>query len=249
MNKPLATFSKFLSDYKHIFILIIITIFLTIGGIYAFDRFRTTLRNGQITDFIIQANTAIKNQDYQAAFAFLVSAQQLDPLDLNLYYRQANVAFLSGDYPFAFSLYEKAHMTNTTGQIYYDVLTETANLNFDQATELINTHISDFTSDTIPTLEIITNLQKQIEEIKMVANEPLRKAQVAKLLIDEKAINLAEPLLTQMIVDYPYYRDTYYLLGITYLMQGKTELAKTNFQESLKIDPNYAPALSYLNKL
>ncbi len=241
--------SKFISDYKHIFILVIIASLLTVGGIYAIDRFRTTLRNGQITDFVIQANTAIKNQDYQTAFAFLIKAQQLDPTDLDIYFRQANVAFLSGDYPLAFSLYVKAQKTNIAAQTYYDILTKISNFNFDKALLLISDNLSLFTSDSIPTLEVVTNLKKQIESIENTANEPLRKAQIAKILIDEKALNLAEPILTQMIIDYPYYRDAYYLLGITYLMQGKSELAKENFQQSLVIDPNYAPALSYLDKL
>jgi len=245
----------FPDNSKQTLLILVIILGIVSGGYFLFTQIQNTLRQGQVEDLLLRAETAVTEGNYLQAFELFQQAQDLDPSNPDYQIRQADVAFLNGDYLIATNLYQQSNLGNLAEITYYQALQRLSEMELNSALELLSSsrtdlvdHASQRTNRPL-NLNRVEALESNIERIQNETNQPLKQASVAKILIEENALHLAEKTLTSLLADEPTYRDAHYLLGATYLQLGKTNLAQKSLEASLEIDPNYEPARTLLGNI
>lgn len=229
--------------------LIALIVLLLVGTFWLWNEFNQSLKQGQLNDYVARAEAAIDEENYHLAFQLFQQAQELEPTDNYYLLRQAAVAFLNGDYKIAILLYKQVKVIKSAEIEFYTTLEELANLQFERALDELTQAESLINKERPLTIEKISSLKEKILSAQKEPNQPLRRAQIAKILLEQNAFSLTHQVLTKLIIDEPNYRDAYYLLGVTYLKQGKTEQTRESLEKALDIDPNYQPALEILEKI
>lgn len=235
-------------------ILIALSLVIAIGGYWAITVFQQNVRQGQLQDYISRGNLAANEKNYPQAFTLFGQALNLEPRNANIVLKQADVAFLNGDYSLANTLYDTAEQTNTAETIYYRALTSLAKFDYPESINLLNQTHEQLTTTTNRgdrplTLTMVTQLYQNIQDIEKITNTPLQQATTGKLLIENKAYLLAKESLTETTTQQPNYRDAHYLLAVAYLHLGEKEPAQTQAEISLTLDPNYAPAQTLISSI
>ena len=212
------------------------------AGVWVFSNVKQSYKQGQTYSYAEQAEKAIKKENYVEAFALLQQAQQVDPSNPEHTLRQADVAFMAGEYKTAVSLYDQFNDKTFAEVTFYNALEDVADLKFSDAITKLDQAEGELNGDHPLTKDRINQTKQAIENIKNEPNFPLQQAKTGKILIEQNTPELAETALRRLLEKEPTYRDAHYLLGLAHIKMGNDEKAQAELSSALTLDSNYEPA-------
>ncbi|PIZ44117.1 hypothetical protein CO180_04650 [candidate division WWE3 bacterium CG_4_9_14_3_um_filter_41_6] len=225
------------------------TIAVIIGVLFGVISVQKTLKKAQIDEYINRATTAKNEQHYVDAFNLMSLARKLDQQDTSLIIRQADIAFLNGDYDVSQTLYLEAGVTQNPQLLFTRALSQLSRGNFSSAVDILTQAQQSLTEQDPLTTSRITALITSIAEIMTETNSPKIQALTARTLIGEKAYTYSIEVLNNLITSEPQYKDAYYLRAVSFYSQGNASKSRTDANAALDIDPNYKAARDLLAKL
>lgn len=238
-----------LEKYRGYIFIGLVVIALVGVSAHFYQNWRTTLHQGQLADYLARAQAAEEKSRYQEAFELYSQALELDPNNLTALTGIGNVAFSVGDYATAVNYYQQAGLSDLAENHYFLALKAIAEEDLDAAIKELTVTQQKVTTESILSPSKVDTLKEQLQKLTQEKNIPLRQAQLGRILIEEKAPQLAINLLKPLTEKAPDYRDAHYLLGAAYFQANQTEAAQKSLQQALKIDPNYEPAKKLLEQI
>jgi len=243
--------TEFIKSHRWQLAVLLISGLLIAGIAWGWTQFDQSVQKGQLADVVDRAEAATEEGNYHTAFELWQTAQALDSDNYYYVLKQADVAFLNGDYRIANLIYQQTGAGDIAEIKYYAALQALGDLNYTEAlirAESANQLLGESNERPL-SRERAVNLIEQIKSIEAIPNDPQKRAATGKRLIEENAFELAHPVLTKLVEDESDYRDAHYLLGINYLQQGQTEPARESLNRALDIDPSYQPAREILEQI
>lgn len=234
--------------HNHKLTIVLLLVILVIGttSVWGVDAFVQSMKAGQQIDLLNRAEGAITKNQYAEAFNLLDQALAITPNDTEIITRRGDVAFLNGDFALAMSLYRQANITTSTPIQFYEALKFLAQADITKALEALKTLPTNEQKPVVSAARIQSLIQI-LEPMQTLENKSYQKAQIARTLIDQSALALAETVLKELLKSQPNYRDAHYLLAVVYTQNENSIDALTEINKALKIDPNYQPALELLD--
>lgn len=238
-----------LRQHRNQLLIATVLLIVLIGGSLLIQNWRTSLRQGQLADYLTRAEAAEEEESYQQAFDLYAQALTIEPQNTTALTGLGDVAFAVGDYQTSVQYYQQAGQNERAEAHYYLALKAMGEIDLDAAIKELTVAQQQVSTASVLPPSKVDALKEQLQNIIQEENAALQKAQLGRVLIEEKAPELAIQALEPLVQEEPDYRDAHYLLGAAYYQAGEVGKAKTELEATLEIDANYEPAKTLLEQV